>query len=53
MVNITDADIEKMKTEILDVVEKHEKKHGVRIHISEWKYDHLKDKTDFDITLYV
>ena len=52
MVKITDIDIEKMKTEILEVVEKQEKKYGVRIHISEWKYDDLKDKTNFDITLY-
>lgn len=46
------TDIDKMKEEILDIVENYEKKYGVRIHISGWKHDHITEKKDFIITIY-
>lgn len=49
---ISEEDIESMKAKILELVKKYEKKFGRRIHISDWRYDHLIDKTDFDITMY-
>jgi len=52
MISINNTDIDKIKIELLDILEKYEKKYGVRFHISNWRYDHLTDKTDFDITLY-
>ncbi len=47
-----DESLEELKAIILELIEEYEKKYNVRIHISEFKYDHLTDKKDFKLTIF-
>lgn len=42
-----DESLETLRIRILDLIEEYEKEYNARIHISDFKYDHLTDKKDF------
>lgn len=44
--------IKELHNKILAIIGEYEKKYNVRIHISEFKYDHLADKKDFKLIVF-
>jgi len=45
-------DIGKLKSKILDLITEYENKYNIEIHISEFKYDHLKHTKDFNLLIF-